>query len=34
MTYKIAYIGFGSIAQEVARIMQEEEDFPCVQLGL
>lgn len=34
MTYKIAYIGYGSIGQEVARIMQEEEDFPCVQLVL
>ena len=34
MTYKIAYIGFGSIGQEVARIMQEEVDFPCVQLVL
>lgn len=34
MTYKIAYIGFGSIGQDVARLMAEEPDFPCVQLVL
>lgn len=34
MTRKIAYIGFGSIGQDVARMIAEEARFPCVQLAL
>ena len=34
MTLKIAYIGFGSIGQDVARMIAEDAHFPCVQLAL